>query len=142
MADDAWEFCESLSSLDLGGNRLQLLDRFTLRRLPRLRHLSLRDNRISHLEDEQDEGSGVFAETPLLETLDLSGNELSHTVEDSRAPFRGLAELRELRLGRNRIGSVGADALVGLESLEELELEGNVVSTFQKGAFEHTPLLR
>ena len=137
IADDGWEFCHSLTDLDLGSNRLQLLDRDSLRMLPQLRRLHLQDNIISHIEDDD-----VFAEVPLLESLALDGNEISHTVEDMAAPFRGLSRLRKLTLRRNLIKSVGEEAFAGgLDSVEEIDLRGNVISTVQENAFAALPLL-
>ena len=84
IASDGWDPLEKLEELDLRSNRLQLLDRESLCSLPELRHLSLQDNRISHIDGE--EGSGfcsirTFGDVPLLETLYLDGNEISHTIE-------------------------------------------------------------
>ena len=39
--DDAWEFCKELTELDLRSNKLQLIDRFALAKLPSLRRLYL-----------------------------------------------------------------------------------------------------
>ena len=48
------------------------------------------------------------------------------------APFRGLSRLRKLTLRRNLIKSVGEEAFAGgLDSLEEVDLRGNVISTVQ-----------
>jgi hypothetical protein len=41
ISDDAWEFCKDLTELDLRSNKLQLLDRFALAKLPSLRRLYL-----------------------------------------------------------------------------------------------------
>jgi hypothetical protein len=46
----------------------------------------------------------------------------SHTIEDMAAPFRHLANLQVLTLSRNQIKSVGNQALIGLSSLQELDL--------------------
>ena len=73
---DAWEFCTALDELDLRSNKLQLLYRQTLSRLPSLRHLYLQDNKISHIDGNGYEGR-TFADVPLLETLALDGNEIS-----------------------------------------------------------------
>ncbi len=47
VAEDGWEFCESLEELDLGSNELQLLDDSTLRDLPALKTLRLNDNKVT-----------------------------------------------------------------------------------------------
>ena len=113
--------------LDLQGNQLEIVERNILRRLPSLTHLDLGDNLIQHIEP-----GDSFEEVPRLQELRLDGNQLSHTVEDTAAPFRHLASLRLLGLGWNSIKSVGRDALVGLESLETLDLTGNTISTLQE----------
>ncbi len=69
---DGWEFCTSLSTLDLRHNRLQLLDGRTLRQLPSLTVLRLDDNRVSHVEP----GGAAFDGAPKLEELNLDGNQV------------------------------------------------------------------
>lgn len=137
IAEDGWEFCRELATLDLRSNRLQLLDRDSLRDLPKLKHLHLEDNAISHIQDDD-----TFAEVPEMETLHLDDNHISHTIEDMRAPFRGLSAMKVLSLSGNQIKSIGERAFLGLESLEELRLRDNVISTVQENAFAETPLLR
>ena len=78
------------------------------RRLPSLTHLDLRDNLISHIN-----AADSFAEVPLLTELLLDGNQLSHTVEDTAAPFKHLKHLELLGLAGNSIKSVGNQALLG-----------------------------
>ena len=83
----------------------------------------------------QDEDT--FAEVPLVEILALDGNEISHTVEDMKAPFKGLLHLQKLTLSRNQIKSVGEEAFVGLDNLNAVDLSDNVISTIQENAFAH-----
>ena len=103
------------------------MERNILKRLPSLKYLNLKDNLISHIEAED-----TFVEVPLLEELHLDGNQLSHTVEDTAAPFKHLTRLRVLGLARNSIKSVGNLALAGLDSLETVDLSANVISTIQE----------
>lgn len=141
--DDAWEFCRALDELDLRSNKLQLLDRITLSRLPSLRYLYLQDNKISHIEGGANNHEGrTFVDVPLLETLFLDGNELSHTIEDMEAPFDGLAKLKTLSLSNNLIKSIGNRAFLGLESLEVIDVKDNVISTVQENAFSNLPRLQ
>lgn len=141
--DDAWEFCHALDELDLRANKLQLLDRITLSRLPSLRHLYLQDNKISHIEGgANNDEAKTFADVPLLETLALDGNELSHTIEDMEAPFHGLSNLKSLSLSNNLVKSVGNRAFLGLDSLEMVDLRDNVISTVQENAFGQLPRLQ
>ena len=136
--EDAWEFCRDLNELDLRSNKLQLLDRMTLSKLPSLKHLYLQDNKISHIEGSTDSEEGrTFADVPLLETLALDGNEISHTIEDMEAPFDGLTNLKTLSLNNNMIKSVGNRSFLKLKSLEEIDLRDNHISTVQENAFQH-----
>ena len=98
VQEDAWEFCRDLNELDLKSNKLQLLDHMTLSRLPSLKHLYLQDNKISHIEGRNEDDGRTFADVPLLETLALDGNEISHTIEDMEAPFDGLENLKTLTI--------------------------------------------
>jgi len=136
VEDDGWDFCKELYELNLQGNQLEIVERNILRRLPSLKHLNLRDNLISHIDAKD-----TFAEVPLLEELLLDGNQLSHTIEDTAEPFKNLKLLRVLTLARNSIKSVGNQALLGLEKLEELDLSENVISTIQENPLSHLPLL-
>ena len=127
--EDAWEFCVELNELDLRSNKFQSVDRSTLSGLPSLRHLYLQDNMISHLGNPYEDPT--FADVPLLETLALDGNEISHTIEDMEAPFKGLVNLKSLSLGNNLIKSIGNRAFLGLDSLESIDVRDNVISTVQ-----------
>jgi len=136
IEDDGWDFCKELYELNLQGNQLEIVERNILRRLPSLKYLNLRDNLISHIDAKD-----TFEEVPLLEELFLDGNQLSHTIEDTAAPFKHLKLLRVLTLARNSIKSVGNQALIGLEKLQELDLTENVISTVQDNPLSHLPLL-
>lgn len=141
--EDAWEFCRVLDKLDLRSNKLQLLDRLTLSRLPSLKHLYLQDNKISHIEGGAgNHDSRTFADVPLLETLALDGNEISHTIEDMEAPFDGLVNVKSISLSNNHIKSIGSRAFLGLDSLETLDIRDNLISTVQENAFQHLTQLR
>ena len=97
IADDGWEFCKSLDTLDLGHNSLLILERESLLNLPKLRKLYLQHNQISHVQTDE-KGPPVFGDVPSLEELWLDGNQISHTVEDTTAPFRSLTNLKLISL--------------------------------------------
>ena len=137
IEDDGWDFCTSLWELNLQGNQLEIVERNMLRRLPSLTHLDLRDNLISHID-----ASDSFKEVSSLKQLLLDGNQLSHTVEDTPAPFKHLNNLETLSLARNWIKSVGNQALVGLQSLHHLDLSSNVISSVQENPFSELPHLQ
>ena len=137
IEDDGWEFCEQVFRLNLQGNQLEIVERNILRTLPSLKYLNLRDNLISHIEAQD-----TFEEVPLLEELYLDGNQLSHTIEDTQAPFKHLDQLKVLGLSRNNIKSIGNLALVGLKHIEELDFSDNIISTVQENPFSHLADLR
>ena len=144
IADDGWEFCRALETLDLSHNSLLILERESLLNLPRLKRLYLQHNSISHVATESTQkDKPLFSDVPLLEEIWLDGNQISHTIEDTSAPFRSLRHLRLIALSQNQIQSVGKNAFGGgLDNLETIDLRGNVISTMQENAFEVLPNIR
>uniref|UniRef100_A0A0K2ULZ3 Leucinerich repeats and immunoglobulinlike domains 3 [Chrysemys picta] n=1 Tax=Lepeophtheirus salmonis TaxID=72036 RepID=A0A0K2ULZ3_LEPSM len=141
IAEDAWEFLGVLRELNLKSNLLQLLERDSLRSLPSLTELYLQDNLISHIDDSS--SGSVFEEVPLIQILSLDGNSLSHTIEDSDSPFQGLSHLRKLTLSRNKIKSIGELGFKGgLNSLEEIDLRANIISTIHEKSIKHLNKLK
>ena len=144
IADDGWEFCRALETLDMSHNSLLILERESLLNLPRLKRLYLQHNSISHVATESTQkDKPLFGDVPLLEEIWLDGNQISHTIEDTSAPFRSLRNLRLISLSQNQIQSVGKNAFGGgLDNLETIDLRGNVISTMQENAFEFLPNIR
>ena len=84
-----------------------------------LRYLSLRNNRIKHL-DTPDCFEGLHS----LKTLDLSGNELA-ILRAEIDVFREVPNLEKLDLSNNQISWVAPDVFSPLQSLINLDLCNN-----------------
>ena len=84
-----------------------------------LRYLSLRNNRIKHL-DTPDCFEGLHS----LKTLDLSGNELA-ILRAEIDVFREVSSLEKLDLSNNQISWVAPDVFSPLNSLISLQLNSN-----------------
>jgi hypothetical protein len=138
------EGCEALQALDLGCNFIRLGAAEHLPPLPSLTSLSLRNNWIEGLApaslppglvklalDGNRLASGeAFAAAvhalPLLQELSVADNSLRGAVVLGSDRGDGvLARLRSLSLSGNRIKSV---RLMGLRSLDRLDLAGNILS--------------
>ncbi|CAB1107590.1 unnamed protein product [Ectocarpus sp. CCAP 1310/34] len=120
-----WSLLESLSVCKCG---LRELDS-SLRLLPRVRRLSLANNRFSRVDFFQDCGS--------LEVLDLSHNRLN-SVENIHAV---LGNLRSLKLRGNLIERT--NGLEKLFSLEDVNLSDNRIEDLKEAARLSTlPMLR
>ncbi|KAI6203058.1 hypothetical protein M3Y94_00513100 [Aphelenchoides besseyi] len=91
-------------------------------RLPSLKHLNLRQNRIDSLQINSFQGLSS------LESLDLSHNRL--TVLPSGA-FIYLKTLRSLSVAHNNFTDLPTSLLRGPKQLQELQLDGNPVQTAQ-----------
>ena len=70
---------------------------------------------------------------------ELSGNDISWTVEDMNGAFDGLESLSRLGLDSNRIKSIAKRAFQGLGQLKQLHLVDNDISSIQSNAF--SPIL-
>jgi Leucine-rich repeat (LRR) protein len=92
------------------------LPRDALNNCGNLRNLTIQSAYIERLP------AGLFAETPLIELIDLAGNKLANI---SSSVFTGLTNLRTLRLLANRITAIDSAALRGLSGLEVLQLHQN-----------------
>ncbi|XP_077191044.1 leucine-rich repeats and immunoglobulin-like domains protein 2 [Paroedura picta] len=135
ISPDAWEFCQRLSELDLSYNQLTRLDESVFIGLNLLERLNLSDNRVSHIAD------GVFKGLSNLQTLDLRNNEISWAIEDSSEAFVGLDSLNNLILQGNQIKTITRKAFAGLQALEYLDLNNNAIMSIQEHAFDQ-PLLK
>ena len=84
-----------------------------------LRYLSLRNNRIRHIETPD-----CFQGLNSLEKLDLSGNQLD-TLRAEVNVFRDLPRLEILDLSHNRLTWVAPDVFSPLISTKHLKLDNN-----------------
>jgi hypothetical protein len=104
-----------VKSFDASNNNLELLEPAHISFMTDLRILKLQNNKISALP--------ILACNPLLHTLDLSSNTISHLSNLSY-----LTSLRSLQLSNNRLSTV--ESLSDLAScllLENLELNSNQI---------------
>ncbi|XP_071121921.1 toll-like receptor 4 [Mytilus edulis] len=129
-----WKACHFASSclcktVPGSGNIIADCSGKDLLRIPKLPHnlqnLFIQNNNISRIED------GIFEDSSLLKTLDLSFNRISHLRKNS---FKGLQNLISLNLSNNDLKyenkSFEISAFYFLENLKSLNLKGNVNTSF------------
>ncbi|VDM53583.1 unnamed protein product [Angiostrongylus costaricensis] len=104
-----------IEELHLGYNRISFIGYDSLR-MPELRYIRLNDNNIQTL------GMHAFRYIPLLQELDLSGNNLERFM---MSDFATATSLRYLNVSRNRIRSVECDSITPMLALEVLDLSSN-----------------
>lgn len=102
---------------------------------PFLNYLNLSYNNISMLDEK------VFERTTLLETLDLSNNEISDISNYSKI-WDMLHNLQKLNLSVNPIITISQSDLEGLDSLRHLSIHTlNQCERIEKNAFKSVPSL-
>jgi Leucine-rich repeat (LRR) protein len=111
-----WDNAESVSYLNLQGNRLTGSIPDELGNLPNLRTLSLGSNRLIGAIP------GVLGELDALTELVLDSNRLTGSIPDE---LGNLPNLRTLSLGGNSLAGAIPGALGGLDALTVLSLYGN-----------------
>ncbi|CAI9733149.1 homolog 2 slit-like isoform X1 [Octopus vulgaris] len=113
--------------LNLADNEIIRIDTTSiLRRLPGLEILDLKNNKITHIEDN------AFSNLNNLQELILTANKLTKV---SAATFKGLTNLRILNLPFNRIGCVSNDTFNSLTNLRFLSLFDNEIRCIMEGSF-------
>ncbi|KAF8571300.1 hypothetical protein P879_03022 [Paragonimus westermani] len=119
----------SLEKLDAFHNCLTSLPSLP----PRLRKLDLNHNRIERLPD------GLLQHMPLLNMLDVSSNQLTSLVLDTREPSaRSGSDLTVLNAAYNRLTAV--PDVAGLPALKELCLGDNRIAAISLSVFQGCPL--
>ncbi|KAA3673040.1 uncharacterized protein DEA37_0003694 [Paragonimus westermani] len=119
----------SLEKLDAFHNCLTSLPSLP----PRLRKLDLNHNRIERLPD------GLLQHMPLLNMLDVSSNQLTSLVLDTREPSaRSGSDLTVLNAAYNRLTAV--PDVAGLSALKELCLGDNRIAAISLSVFQGCPL--
>lgn len=120
MEEDELSGLVNLEELWLGKNKIEKIE--GLEKLKKLRRLDVQSNRLTKVEN-------LTVQAPNLEELYLSHNAIDN--EGASQPS-GLAQsfpnLTVLDLNRNRLAST--DPLVHLTNLEELWLSGNNIASF------------
>lgn len=122
-----------LEAVTLNSANIQSLTPSTFVNAHNLKDLHLKMNKIMKLH------RALFATYATnLETLDLSGNEIS-SIEDEA--FDGLAKLRTLKLSGNLLKVLKTRTLSGLHGLEYLHLYSNKLTTIQSQALSLPKLI-
>lgn len=132
------------------------LEVFPIQLNPDVRHINLRDNKISDVHYAlniysslesldlsgnklQSLGSLNFVSQLKLKRLNLSGNDVHVLTKES---LKGLRVLTELDLSFNRIEELSANTFRDLQSLEVLRLRGNQIVHMSEELFKPVKLLR
>ncbi|XP_060516185.1 leucine-rich repeats and immunoglobulin-like domains protein 2 isoform X2 [Cylas formicarius] len=134
--DDAWEFCHTLSVLDLSFNKLGSINEDTFKNLAGLQKLALNNNNITYIKDK------AFIHLPKLKILNLSNNKISWAIEDASGVFQGLTDLVRFYIAGNNIKTINANAFLGLRNLTLINLANNNITSIQNNAFNKVPLLK
>ena len=126
----------SLHEIALAGNRIAELQRGAFDRLPALRKLDWRRNRVRRVHP-----ATFLQQARTLEELWLTANSLDHVAE-TLALLDSLPRLRYLDLSYNFIEEVPFGAFRGHPTLERLHLDHNRIQHIQREAFTAMPALR
>lgn len=126
LPENAFEALPSVTKFNLHNNYLTDLPPGTFGSISNiLRYLYLSDNNIKVIS------RGVFDNLEVLETLDLSQNELQEIEE----VFRNLSRLQQLNLAHNKISTVRQKSFQDMAELRLLNLSHNLLSVFDGGIF-------
>mmetsp|Transcript_23411 Transcript_23411/g.57578 ORF Transcript_23411/g.57578 Transcript_23411/m.57578 type:complete len:424 (+) Transcript_23411:251-1522(+) len=121
MAEEELSGLENLEELWIGKNKIEKIE--GLEKLTKLRRLDVQSNRLTQVE-------GLTAQKDTLEELYLAHN----GIDDEGASLPtglglGFTQLNVVDVGRNRLTSTAPFA--HLESIEEIWLSGNNISTWE-----------
>eukprot|EP00057_Strongylocentrotus_purpuratus_P021171 XP_011675645.1 PREDICTED: chondroadherin-like [Strongylocentrotus purpuratus] len=153
VEDGAFEGCEGIQFLSWGGNNFTRLTRSKFVGLRNLMHMLMDNSNIREIETE------AFIETPLLKTLDLTGNKFISPPCDVVHPqnvltdlslsdnfisilpegcFSRFQNLERLKLSNNPIRLItNLSTFEGLHSLKKLEMDNTSLTSLPVGSFRH-----
>lgn len=117
-----------LRHLNLEGNRIKMMEARTLIHLTQVTHLLVAHNHLASFDR-------LEILSPLIQTLDLSGNNLDR-VPQGMHPF-----VRNLKLGRNSIRKILLDDWNNYGSISSIVLDHNLITQVQEDSFAHLQLL-
>jgi Leucine-rich repeat (LRR) protein len=123
----------NLNQLNLGGNRLGLLEPDMFANNTHLEKLSLSQNPLENMQVEQSPYNRYFLYIPSLQELDLSGCSLFHLLPTM---FNNLTTLTYVNLASNGISDIPRQTLAPLVDLDELDLSDNRLSHLSSDMFE------
>lgn len=156
LAADTFALLNNLHKLYLSHNRIKYLDAYSLNQLYALSELAIDNNILTGVHPE------AFRNCSALEKLHLNGNELTKVplaLKDMRflqevdlgenlitvleePGFRGMHNLKGLRLISNRIENITRKAFTDLPSLQILNLARNKIQYIEEGTFDMKPYLQ
>ncbi|XP_034230739.1 leucine-rich repeats and immunoglobulin-like domains protein 1 [Thrips palmi] len=118
-----------LSSLVLSHNQINITSSGakTLYKLPLLATLDLSNNYITHLS------GSIFSNTSSLKELNLNNNGI-HRLEGGQ--LEGLTNLQDLRINKNKLKNISNDAFKHLKALQNLDLNRNQLTTLESLTFQ------
>ncbi len=126
IEDYTFSGAEKLEELDLKRNRIQKVSQHAFTGCRKLRIVDLSENEIREL------AAGSF-DCPILETLNLIANEITEISDDG---FKGLTNLKHLRLGYNKLTQLRKEMLEKMESLNSLGLINNQIEVLAADTFQ------
>uniref|UniRef100_A0A0R3QR91 Chaoptin n=1 Tax=Brugia timori TaxID=42155 RepID=A0A0R3QR91_9BILA len=135
LNDNAFERLEGVESLFLQGNQLNQFPITALANMKRLRYLLLDDNPIRVLPDY------VLSTLPHLQRLSFTRTRLQH-ITDRTFSGHSAPNLRSLNLAFNRIDYISTAAFNNMDSLEQLALNDNKLTSIQTLTFSSLRNLR
>lgn len=136
---DSFRGLTDLRTLDLGDNNIWTLPSEIFCPLYNLKDLNLTQNRLQDISNLgfSDWGNGPTAPgkscNTVLETLDMSYNEISNLPDNGLSSLRAL---QKLYLQNNRISNVADRAFVGLSDLQLLNLSTNALTALPPEMFQ------
>lgn len=121
-----------LHTLDVSGNKIQVLDRELFRRNVRLRSLNLARNEIRDIRGD------IFTDLQDLNEIFLSENRIVN-FNGGVEVFQTLKQLKILDLSSNLIDNIERHMFFGLESLVKLDMSNNKLYILPYQVFEFLP---
>ncbi|XP_030757061.1 leucine-rich repeats and immunoglobulin-like domains protein 1 [Sitophilus oryzae] len=153
----ALESLPELDRLDLSGNKLKMLDGQSFKGLRNLSFIDVSNNLITKISPN------AFDSLPQLKILRLRGNKITlagitklnsqSTIEDldlsentlvgplGPKTFPKMESLKDLQLSHNSLSSIKMGALQGLTNLTSLRLQHNLIDVIEDHAFIHLTAL-
>jgi len=123
---------EYLIALHLKHNEISSLNKHDLRDLRNLVMLTLNGNKVTTID------KNIMTNTTSLRYIYLNENQIS-TIEPGT--MKQFIEAEVVDMSYNNLSEVTADMFSGMEHLQHLNLEANMIKDISPGAFSTTPLL-